>query len=102
MPFAIGAQPDGVSDDTPNGPSLGALLVELGARRNATIGLVLGIGLAVLAYVYRVIVVDPAPGVESSPVLFGVLAVTLAVSFGAFVAVVLTIGSAIRRARRLD
>ncbi len=102
MPFAIGAQPDAVSDDTPNGPSLGALLVELGARRNATIGLVLGVGLAVLAYVYRVIVVDPAPGVESSPVLFGVLAVTLAVSFGAFVAVVLTIGSAIRRARRLD
>ncbi|MFC7008893.1 DUF7536 family protein [Halalkalicoccus salilacus] len=91
-----------MSDDTPNGPSLGALLVELGARRNATIGLVLGVGLAVLAYVYRVIVVDPAPGVESSPVLFGVLAVTLAVSFGAFVAVVLTIGSAIRRARRLD
>ena len=91
-----------MSDDTPNGPSLRALLVELGVRRNATIGLALGIGLATLAYVYRVIVVDPAPGVESSPVLFGVLAVTLAVSFGAFVAVVLTVGTAIRRARRLD
>lgn len=91
-----------MSDDTPTGPSLGALLVELHARRNAMIGLALGAGLATLAYVYRVIVVDPAPGVEGSPVLFGALAVTLAVSFGAFVALVLTIGSAIRRARRLD
>ena len=74
----------------------------LHVRRNAAIGLTTGAVLAILAYVYRVIVVDPAPGAESSPVLFAALAVTLAVSCAGFVTIVLTIGSAIRRARRLD
>ena len=91
-----------MSDERSGEPSLAALLAELHVRRNATIGLAIGIGLATLAYVYRVIVVDPAPGAESSPLLFGALAVTLAVSAAAFVALVLTVGSAIRRARRLE
>lgn len=91
-----------MSDTPPEDPSLVALLIALHVRRNAAIGLVVGIALAALAYWYRIAVVSPAPGVESSPLLFGVLAVTLAVSAAAFVTVGLTIGSAIRRARGLD
>lgn len=83
-------------------PSLGTLLLALGIRRNATIGFAVGVVLAVGAYVYRIVLVDAAPGVESSPLLFGALAVTLAVSAGAFVAICLTLLAAIRRARRLD
>ncbi len=96
------SQPDGVSDDSSGGPSLAAFLLELNARRNVAIGLAIGVVFAVLAYVYRVLLVDPAPGAETSPLLFGILAVTLAVSAAAFVAIVLTVGSAVRRARRLD
>lgn len=91
-----------MSDSTPEEPSLAALLVALHIRRNAAIGLAIGVALAVLAYVYRIVLVDPAPGVESSPLLFGTLAVTLAISCGAFVALCLTIVAAIRRARGFD
>lgn len=88
--------------DTPEEPSLAALFVELGIKRNAAIGLVLGTAIALAAYIYRIILVDAAPGVESSPILFGALAVTLAVSVAGFVVVVLTIVAAIRRVRQLD
>lgn len=91
-----------MSDDRSDEPSLAALLIALGVRRNALIGIATGVVLATLAYVYRVVVVEPAPGVESSPLLFGTLAVTLALSAAAFVTLVLTVGSAVRRARRLD
>lgn len=93
-----------MSDDRSDEPSLAALLIALGVRRNALIGIATGVVLATLAYVYRVIVVEPAPGagVEGSPLLFGTLAVTLALSAAAFVTLVLTVGSAVRRARRLD
>lgn len=91
-----------MSDDRSDGPSLAALLIALDVRRNALIGIATGVVLATLAYVYRVVVVEPAPGVESSPLLFGTLAVTLALSAAAFVTLVLTVGSAVRRARRLD
>lgn len=91
-----------MSDSTPKGPSLAALLLELHARRNVAIGLVVGVGVAIGAYAYRIALVDPAPGVENSSLLFGALAVTLAVSAAAFVALVLTLVSTIRRARRLD
>ncbi|MDL5362744.1 hypothetical protein [Halalkalicoccus sp. NIPERK01] len=91
-----------MSDSTPEDPSLATLLIALHVRRNAAIGLAVGVVVATLAYVYRIVVVDPAPGVESSPLLFGVLAVTLAVSVAALVAVVLTAVSAVRRARTID
>ncbi len=91
-----------MSDTTPRDPSLAAALIELHARRNAAIGSVVGAVVALGAYVYRVVIVDPAPGVESSPVLFGALAVTLAVSVAAFVAILLTAFSAVRRAKRFD
>jgi uncharacterized membrane protein (DUF485 family) len=88
--------------DTPEGPSLAALLVELGIKRNVAIGLVLGVLIALAAYIYRIVLVDAAPGVESSPILFGALAVTLAVSVAGFVVLVLTIVTAIRRVRRIE
>lgn len=91
-----------MSDDRSDEPSLATLLIALGVRRHALIGIATGVVLATLAYVYRVVVVEPAPGVESSPLLFGTLAVTLALSAAAFVTLVLTVGSAVRRARRLD
>lgn len=91
-----------MSDDRSDEPSLAALLIALDVRRNALIGIATGVVLATLAYVYRVVVVEPAPGVESSPLLFGTLAVTLALSAAAFVTLVLTVGSAVRQARRLD
>ncbi|WP_122088954.1 DUF7536 family protein [Halalkalicoccus subterraneus] len=83
-------------------PSLAGLLLALGVRRNAVIGFAVGVALAVGAYVYRIVLVDAAPGVESSPVLFGALAVTLAMSVGAFVAISLTVAAAVQRARRID
>lgn len=88
--------------DTPEKPSLAALLIELGIKRNAAIGLALGILIALAAYIYRIVLVDATPGVESSPVLFGALAVTLAVSVAGFVVLVLTIVATIRRVRRLE
>lgn len=91
-----------MSDTTPEGPSLAALLLELGIRRNAAIGLAVGAAVAIGAYGYRIVLVDAAPGVESSPLLFGALAVTLAVSLAAFVAFVLTVVAAARRAKRFD
>lgn len=91
-----------MSEDPPEEPSLVRLFLELNARRNTAIGLAIGIALATIAYVYRVIIVDPVAGPDPSPVLFGALAVTLAITCGALVAIVLTVGSAIQRMRGMD
>lgn len=91
-----------MSDRRSEGPSFAVLLLELGIRRNAAVGLVLGVVVALAAYVYRIVLIDAPSGVESSPVLFGALAVTLAVSVGAFVAICLTVVAAIRRVRTID
>lgn len=88
-----------MSTDVPDRPPiLGVLRV----RRNVAIGATVGISVAVLAYVYRVIIVDPAPGAVTSPWLFGALAFVLAVTLGGLVAIALTLGTAIRRARQDD
>jgi len=107
-----------VSEDRP-GP---ARLVEaLGVTRNARIGFGIGVALAVLMYVYRIAElggpVEPtvptnatgtataaagATATPDSPILFLMLAVVLAVSAGALVTALLTVGSAIRLARDVE
>ncbi|MFB6298771.1 MAG: hypothetical protein ABEH65_00745 [Halobacteriales archaeon] len=79
------------------------LFREFGLPRNAKIGFALGIGIAVMVYIYRIVeLLGPVPATRGSPVLFALLAFVLAISLGSLFTVALTIGTAIRRVRRLD
>ena len=86
--------------DTPDRPPTTEFLAALSVVRNAKIGLAVGVALAVLAYVYRVFALAcPTADTRGSPVLFALLAVTLALAAAAVVAVGLTLVSAYRLAR---
>lgn len=88
-------------DDPPERSPLLDVLLALGVERNAKIGLGIGVGIATLAYLYRVGYVGVVLGVETSPVLFLLLAVVLATTTGTLIAIVLTLRVAIRRAREM-
>ncbi|WP_331235431.1 DUF7536 family protein [Natronorarus salvus] len=89
-----------MTDDVPERPSLGAVLVELDAPRHFAVGLAIGVVFSLVLYVYRVFLVQPlSPTAETSPLLFAALAFVLAVTVGSLVAIVLTIRSAIRYTR---
>lgn len=90
------------ADHAPEEPSLVRVLDALGARRHAAIGLVIGTILAALAFVYRVVLVDPAAGAVTSPILFAALGFVLAVAVAALVTIVLTAVAAVRTARRME
>lgn len=85
--------------DRPERPPLKPVLAELRVKRNATIGIGVGLVVAILAYGYRVVIVDPAAGAITSPLLFGLLAFVLAITFGMLVAIALTVGTVIARIR---
>ena len=86
--------------DTPDRPPTTEFLAALSVVRNAKIGLAVGVALAVLAYVYRVFALaGPTADTRGSPVLFALLAVTLALAAAAVVAVGLTLVSAYRLAQ---
>lgn len=88
------------STDAPERPPTAQFITALSVPRNAKIGLASGVALALLAYVYRVFeVLGPAADTRGSPLLFLVLAVTLAFATAALVATVLTLVSAYRLAR---
>lgn len=86
--------------DTPDRPPTAQFLSALSVARNAKIGLIVGIALAVLAFAYRVFRLGgPTADTRGSPLLFALLAVTLALAAAALVAVFLTLVSAYRLAR---
>ncbi|MFB6228743.1 MAG: hypothetical protein ABEH88_09330 [Halobacteriales archaeon] len=99
-----------MSDDSP-GPA--RLIEALGVARNARIGFAVGIGLALLMYVYRIAElggpVNPAvngtasaTATPESPLLFLMLAFVLATSAGALVTALLTVVAAARLARDVE
>jgi hypothetical protein len=99
-----------VSEDRP-GPT--RLIEALGVARNAKIGFVAGIGLAILMYTYRVAELGgpTSPAVNGtgnvtatpeSPALFLMLAFVLATSAGVLVTGLLTVVAAVRLARDVE
>lgn len=89
-----------VSNDAPERPPTAEFVAALSVPRNAKVGLAAGVAVAVLAYAYRVFeLAGPAADTRGSPLLFAVLALTLAFGSAAFVTTVLTLGSAYRLAR---
>lgn len=89
-----------MSSDTPERPPTAQFIAALSVARNAKIGLVTGVTLALLTYLYRVFeVLGPTAATRGSPLLFFVLAVTLAFATAALVTVLLTLVSAYRLAR---
>ena len=96
---AVGSRRD-VSNDAPERPPTAAFVTALSVPRNAKIGLAAGVAVAVLAYAYRVFeLVGPATDTRGSPLLFAVLAVTLAFGSATLVTVLLTLVSAYRLTR---
>ncbi len=89
-----------MSSDAPERPPTAQFIAVLSVARNAKIGLVSGVALTILTYLYRVFeVLGPAADTRGSPLLFFVLAVTLALATAALVTVLLTLISAYRLAR---
>lgn len=88
----------------PGRPGVANLLDALSVRRNAAVGLVVGVVVAVTVYVVRVFELLGPPAEQAAyggPVLFALLAFVL--GFGTFVlvAAALTAGSLVRRTREL-
>jgi len=89
-----------VAGNEPERPPRGRLLEALSVRRNAAIGLAVGVALALAMYAVRVLeLFGPAPD-QGSPALFLALAVVLAASAGALVATALSVIAAVRLARQ--
>ncbi|ADQ68237.1 hypothetical protein C499_15015 [Halogeometricum borinquense DSM 11551] len=91
-----------VSDEVPGRPPQRGLAHALHVPRNVKIGAIVGIGLAVVAYAFRVLeLFGPFVGTREYPVLgpegwFAVLAFVLASSTALLVASLLTLVSAYR------
>ncbi|MFB6096109.1 MAG: hypothetical protein ABEJ74_01820 [Haloferacaceae archaeon] len=94
-----------MADQRPDRPPTAAFLAALHVRRNAAVGLVVGVALAGLAYLVRVLeLFGPFQGTREFPVLgvggwFLMLAFVLATTTALLVATVLTVVSAVRLAR---
>ncbi|MFA9515660.1 hypothetical protein ACERIT_00310 [Halopenitus sp. H-Gu1] len=97
----------GVTEKRPERPPLVAFLAALEVRRHAIIGAIVGIVVAVAAYLFRVLELwGPFDGTRAYPVLgpegwFLLLAFVLAVACGTLVTVALTVRSAIARSREI-
>ena len=91
-----------MSDEQAERTPTDTFLEALDVRRNATVGLLVGVLVAAMVYAYFVVVptVLPAlPATRQPPVWYLLLAGIFALALGLVVALVLTIGSAIRLAR---
>jgi len=103
----VGAEPSPVSDETPARPPSAGLVDALQVRRNATIGVVAGVALAVLVYLVRVFeLIGPVRGTQRYPVVgpegwFLVLGFVLASATALLVTTVLTAATAYRLTREL-
>lgn len=89
----------------PNRPPIAGLVEALSVKRNALVGLAVGVGLAVAAYAVRALeLLGPAAGTREYPVLgadgyFLMLAVVLASATALLVATLLTVAAAVRALR---
>uniref|UniRef100_UPI00373AE4B6 DUF7536 family protein n=1 Tax=Halococcus sediminicola TaxID=1264579 RepID=UPI00373AE4B6 len=89
-----------VSSNAPERPPTARFVAALSVARNAKIGLASGVAVALLAYLYRVLeLLGPSADTRGSPLLFLLLALTLALAVAALVALGLTLVSAYRLAR---
>lgn len=97
--------PDGAVDpaeDVPDRPPIAGLLETLSVRRNALVGVVVGVALGAAVYLVRALeLLGPVGGSREYPVLgpdgyFLLLAFVLASATALFVATVLTVASAVR------
>lgn len=97
-----------MSDEAPERPPSGGLADALDVPRNATVGVAVGVTLAAVAYLFRVLeLFGPFAGTRAYPVLgpegwFGVLAFVLAASTALLVTTLLTVVSVYRLARAED
>jgi hypothetical protein len=93
--------------DVPDRPPTANLVAALDVRRNALLGLVVGLLVAAVAYAFRVLELGgPFAGTRQFPLLgpegwFLILAFTLATATAILVATFLTLVSAYRLAREL-
>lgn len=96
------------SESRPDRPPIAGLLETLSVKRNAAVGAVVGVALAVAVYAVRALeLLGPAGGTREYPVLgpdgyFLLLAFVLASATTLFVVSVLTVASAIRVLRADD
>jgi hypothetical protein len=96
-----------VTDDPPDRPPSGGLVQALQVPRNATLGVLAGVGLAVVVYLFRVLeLLGPFAGTRQYPVIgaegwFLLLAFVLASATALLVTALLTVVSAYRLSREL-
>lgn len=96
-----------MSDESPARPPSAGLIDALEVRRNATIGVVVGVVLAVLVYLVRVFeLLGPVGGTQRYPVIgpegwFLVLGFVLASATALLVTAALTLATAYRLTREL-
>jgi hypothetical protein len=105
--FIVGSQFPTVSDETPARPPSAGLIDALEVRRNATLGVVAGVALAVLVYLVRVFeLIGPVAGTQRYPVVgpegwFLLLGFVLASATALLVTALLTAVTAYRLTREL-
>jgi hypothetical protein len=96
-----------VTDDPPDRPPSGGLVQALQVPRNATLGVLAGVGLAVVVYLFRVLeLLGPFAGTRQYPVIgaegwFLLLAFVLASATALLVTALLTVVSVYRLSREL-
>ncbi len=96
------------AESRPDRPPIAGLIETLSVKRNAAVGAVVGVALAVAVYAVRALeLLGPAGGTREYPVLgpdgyFLLLAFVLASATTLFVASVLTVVSAVRTLRAAD
>ncbi|MFW5903612.1 MAG: DUF7536 family protein [Halolamina sp.] len=101
---------DASTDRVPTEPASNAtptdrFLDALGVRRNATVGLIVGVLVAALVYAFFVAIpafVPSLPSPRQPALAYLPLAVVLALALALVVALALTVGSAIRFSRESD
>lgn len=97
-----------MSQDPPDRPPAVTFAHALGVRRNVAVGVAVGVALAALAYLFRVLeLAGPFGGTREFPVLgetgwFLLLAFVLASSTALLVATLLSVVSLVRLARSAD
>lgn len=96
-----------MTDEVPSRPPSGGLVQALNVPRNAKLGVLTGVGLAVAVYLFRVLeLLGPFAGTRQYPLVgpegwFLLLAFVLASATALFVTAVLTVASAYRLSREL-
>jgi len=106
-PLIVAPQPSLVTDETPARPPSAGLIDALAVRRNATVGVVTGVALAVVVYLVRVFeLIGPVGGTQQYPVIgpegwFLVLGFVLASATALLVTAALTLVTAYRLTREL-